>query len=96
MPELPDVAMMHRYFKSTSLHQVVDEVDVRDEYVLKRTTPLELASTLRGRRFVSTARHGKNLLAELDEGPWLRLHFGMTGNLCYFKTGGTTRSTIAS
>ncbi len=85
MPELPDVAMMRRYLQATSLHQEVGEVEVRDSYVLKDVSPDELRDALTGRSFGGTTRHGKNLLVELDEGPWLRLHFGMTGNLKYFR-----------
>ena len=35
MPELPDVESFRRYFDATSLHQRIDDVDVRNAYVLK-------------------------------------------------------------
>ncbi|MGD2175794.1 MAG: DNA-formamidopyrimidine glycosylase family protein [Candidatus Brocadiaceae bacterium] len=85
MPELPDVAMVKRYLDATGLHQEVTEVEVRDDYVLKGVSPDRLADAARGSQFCSSTRHGKNLLVELTGGPWLRLHFGMTGNLKYFK-----------
>lgn len=47
--------------------------------------PRKLQANARGRQFESTMRHGKYLLARLDDGPWLTLHFGMTGRLKYFK-----------
>jgi formamidopyrimidine-DNA glycosylase len=87
MPELPDLMMLERYFDATSLHQAVERVHVSNDYVLKGTTPQGLGGALKGRRFESTLRHGKNLLIETDGPSWLRLHFGMTGNLRYLKAG---------
>jgi formamidopyrimidine-DNA glycosylase len=40
-----------------------------------------LKRRLEGRKFESTRRHGKHLFVELDEGPWLLLHFGKKGQL---------------
>jgi formamidopyrimidine-DNA glycosylase len=85
MPELPDVEIFKRYLDATSLHQRVDAVEVRNAYVLKGTSPRELARELKGRRFESSRRHGKHLFVRADGKIWLRLHFGMTGSLQYFK-----------
>ena len=85
MPELPDVEMFKRYLDATSLHQRIDDVDVRNAYILKNVTARELARGLKGRRFESTRRHGKHLFVRADRKLWLRLHFGMTGSLEYFK-----------
>jgi formamidopyrimidine-DNA glycosylase len=60
-------------------------VDVRSAYVLKGVSARELARRLKGRRFESSCRHGKHLFARADRDFWLRLHFGMTGSLQYFK-----------
>ncbi len=89
MPELPDVAVLKRYLDATALHNEIADVDVRDDYVLKGVSARKLADALKGRRFESTLRHGKNLLVETDGENWLRLHFGMTGNLNYHKKGGS-------
>ncbi len=62
MPELPEVEIFKRYLDATSLHQRIDDVDVRNTYILKEISARELAREL-----------------------WLRLHFGMTGSLQYFK-----------
>src|SRR5438132_1406060 len=35
--------------------------------------------------FESSRRHGKHLFVRTDGDLWLRLHFGMTGSLRYFK-----------
>jgi formamidopyrimidine-DNA glycosylase len=85
MPELPDVETFKRYLDATSLHQRIEDVDVRKTYVLKETSPRELTRKLKGRRFESSRRHGKHLFVRADEDVWLRLHFGMTGSLQYFK-----------
>jgi formamidopyrimidine-DNA glycosylase len=85
MPELPDVEIFKRYLDATSLHQRIDDVDVRNAYVLKQTSVRELARELKGRRFESSRRHGKHLFVRADDKLWLRLHFGMTGSLEYFK-----------
>ena len=85
MPELPDVEIFKRYLDATSLHQRISDVDVRNAYILKDVTARELARGLKGRRFESSRRHGKHLFVRVDGEVWLRLHFGMTGSLEYFK-----------
>jgi formamidopyrimidine-DNA glycosylase len=85
MPELPEVEIFKRYFNATSLNQRIDDVDVRNTYILKETSARELARGLKGRRFESSRRHGKHLFVRADGELWLRLHFGMTGSLQYFK-----------
>jgi formamidopyrimidine-DNA glycosylase len=85
MPELPEVETFKRYLDATSLHQRIDDVDVRNTYVLKETSARELARGLKGRRFESSRRHGKHLFVRADAELWVRLHFGMTGSLQYFK-----------
>jgi formamidopyrimidine-DNA glycosylase len=85
MPELPEVEIFKRYLDATSLHHRIDDIDVRNTYVLKETSARELARGLKGRRFESSRRHGKHLFVRADGKLWLRLHFGMTGSLQYFK-----------
>ena len=85
MPELPDVETFKRYLDATSLHQRISGVDVESAYVLKGVSGRELAYRLKGRRFESSRRHGKHLFVRADGELWLRLHFGMTGSLQYFK-----------
>jgi formamidopyrimidine-DNA glycosylase len=85
MPELPEVESFKRYLDATSLHQRITGVDVRSAYVLKGVSGRELARRLKGRSFESSRRHGKHLFVRTDDNLWLRLHFGMTGSLQYFK-----------
>jgi formamidopyrimidine-DNA glycosylase len=81
MPELPEVETFKRKLDSTSLHQRITNVDVRDAYVLKFVSVRELARRLKGRRFENSYRHGKHLFVRAGDELWLRLHFGMTGSL---------------
>src|SRR5215217_3969875 len=85
MPELPDVEVFKRYLNAISLHQKIESVEVRNSKILGIVSASKLQSTLKGRMFESTRRHGKNLFVELDDGGWLLMHFGMTGRLKYFK-----------
>src|SRR3984893_16257442 len=85
MPELPDVEIFKRYLDATSLHQRISGVDVRSAYVLKGVSARELERRLKGRCFESSRRHGKHLFVRTNGNLWLRLHFGMTGSLRYFK-----------
>src|ERR1041384_5871282 len=85
MPELPEVEAFKRYLDKTSLHHRIDDVDVRNRYVLKNISEGQLARELKGRRFQSSRRHGKHLFVRTNNKLWLRLHFGMTGSLEYSK-----------
>ena len=99
MPELPDVETFKRYVDSTSLHQRIERVIVRNRRILRALSPNRLARSLAGRQFQMTSRHGKFLFIDLatvsrtgkrraktvSERPAvLVLHFGMTGFLSYF------------
>jgi formamidopyrimidine-DNA glycosylase len=93
MPELPEVETFKRYLDSTSLHQRIIGIEVRDAYILKRVSPRELARRLKGRRFENSHRHGKHLFVRAGDELWLRLHFGMTGWLQYLKRDEETPTT---
>ncbi len=88
MPELPDVENYGRYFREHALGQVIENVGVSDKRVLRKLPPARLRRRVTGRCFVEVRRHGKHLLARLDDGGWVTLHFGMTGSLAYFKGDG--------
>jgi len=89
MPELPSVELFRRHVEDTSLHQPVARVDVMDEYILDETTPEQLEDALTGRCFNDTRRHGKYLFISAG-GPWLAMHFGMTGRPVYLHGGDET------
>lgn len=85
MPELPDVEIFRRYLSSTALHQKIDSVNVLESSILKGVSASKLKKTLEREQFLSAERYGKNLFVETSFRYWLRLHFGMTGFLEYFK-----------
>ena len=86
MPELPEVEGYARYFARHALRQRIARVDIRDERVLA-VRPEQLVRVLRGREFTRVRRHGKHLFAEAGA-QWLHLHFGMTGDLAYYRDAG--------
>lgn len=84
MPELPDVEVFRRYLNATSLHQEIQAVEIRTEQILEGTSLRKLKYGLKDHSFHSTDRHGKYLFVTLND-QILVLHFGMTGNLKYYK-----------
>lgn len=85
MPELPEVEIFRQYLVATSLKKPIVEVEVRAGHELKRISGKALARRLQGCLIKGAERHGKHLLAQLDDGAHLTLHFGMTGFLRYHK-----------
>ncbi|HUP60416.1 MAG TPA: DNA-formamidopyrimidine glycosylase family protein [Thermoanaerobaculia bacterium] len=95
MPELPEVETYKRYFAKHALHQRIARVDVRDERILADIRKETFAGRLKGREFTETLRHGKHLFCRVTGQPgnratapaptWLHLHFGMTGDLAYYR-----------
>lgn len=87
MPELPEVESYRRYFARYALQRPIRAVTVQDRGVLASgTTTGSLKKALEGRQFEEVMRHGKNLFVRISEDGWLRIHFGMTGDLARFKT----------
>jgi formamidopyrimidine-DNA glycosylase len=86
VPELPDVEVLKQYLDATSLHQDIKAVEVRDSRILEDISGERLKTGFKGHSFDSTRRHGKYLFAELSDSCWLVLHFGMSGDLKYFKS----------
>jgi formamidopyrimidine-DNA glycosylase len=81
MPELPDVGIFRRRLEDAAAGRRATDVKVIDDRLLNGISAREL-ERLVGRRIRSTERHGKHLIAELDDGSALVLHFGMTGTRC--------------
>jgi formamidopyrimidine-DNA glycosylase len=84
MPELPEVEIFTRYFARHALDQQIERVHVRDERILADIRKETFARKLKGRSFIGVRRHGKHLFADAG-GLWLHLHFGMTGDLAYYR-----------
>lgn len=88
MPELPEVESYRRYFERYAMRRPVRGVSVADAGVLAPgTTAAALRRALMGKRFTSVRRHGKNLFVEISGDGFLRIHFGMTGDLAAFRDG---------
>jgi formamidopyrimidine-DNA glycosylase len=85
MPELPDVEVFKQYLDKTSLNQRIEKVQILAPEILRGITVEGLRKSLEGHVFDSSKRHGKYLFVNLDRGPSLVLHFGMTGFLAYYK-----------
>ena len=85
MPELPEVETYTRYFAQHALHQRIARVDVRDERILADIRKETFVRRLRRREFSEVRRHGKHLFARAAKDTWLHLHFGMTGDLAYYR-----------
>jgi formamidopyrimidine-DNA glycosylase len=85
MPELPDVEIYKRYMDSKSLKHKIKSTEIKETKVLEGVSKKKLQDLIKDKSFQKTKRIGKNLLAMLDNNLWLRLHFGMTGYLEYYK-----------
>ncbi len=81
MPELPEVEVTRRRLAPILIGRTIASVETtRDSYFFL-TKPEALKRRLAGRTVTALNRHGKYLLAELDDGHRLLLHLGMTGQL---------------
>jgi len=85
MPELPDVENFKRYVDATALYHDIAETAVTAPEMLNNIDLRKLQQGLKGHHFEKTRRHGKLLFIELDDGHTLVLHFGMTGEIRYYK-----------
>lgn len=87
MPELPEVETARRAVVKAARGRIIRKVlTVDDTIVYDGVTPAEVAKALNRRAFADMHRHGKQLWVELDRGPALLVHFGMTGWLHVYKT----------
>src|SRR3954454_3322698 len=84
MPELPEVEEYGRYFTRHALNRTIKRVDVRDERILGIVRKDAFMRRLRGRAFTHVRRHGKHLFVQAGTA-WLHLHFGMTGDLAFYR-----------
>ncbi|MFF7155135.1 DNA-formamidopyrimidine glycosylase family protein [Streptomyces sp. NPDC008139] len=81
MPELPDVEGFRRTLDSCGRGRQIKKVEVADAGVLRGVSAPRFARALEGRRFVAVERRGKWLIARVEGGAVVLLHFGMTGQL---------------
>lgn len=85
MPELPEVETYRRYLEGTIFHQKITDFEVDDPKKLLLIPQDEFVSGIKGRQIIGSKRVGKNLFLELDNRTWLYMHFGMSGDVHYYK-----------
>ena len=81
MPELPEVEVTRRRIESQLVGRRIRAVRTTADSHLFLTPPGVLRRALRGRTTTALRRHGKYLIATLDDGRRLVIHLGMTGQL---------------
>jgi formamidopyrimidine-DNA glycosylase len=81
MPELPEVEITRQQISPKMVGRTIRSVRTTKPSYFFLTPPKELERRLTGRRIESLARHGKYLIAVLDDTSRLFLHLGMTGQL---------------
>lgn len=81
MPELPDVEIFRRRLERGVGRRRIIDAKVKDARLLRGISARECERHLGGHYIRETQRHGKYLIAKLDDGIAFVLHFGMTGTL---------------
>ena len=81
MPELPEVEVTRRAVAPSIIGRRIARVRTTAPSYFFLTPPARLKRALTGRKVVELARHGKYLVALLDDDTRLLLHLGMTGQL---------------
>jgi formamidopyrimidine-DNA glycosylase len=80
MPELPEVETVVRDLRPVLVGQRIEAVRAGRKR-LRKAWSKKWADRLAGCRFEAVRRRGKWIVAELDSGPLLIFHLGMTGQL---------------
>jgi formamidopyrimidine-DNA glycosylase len=81
MPELPEVEVTRRAVAPHLIGRRIVRVRTTQPSYFFLTPPARLRMALAGRTALKLDRHGKYLIASLDNGTRLLLHLGMTGQL---------------
>jgi formamidopyrimidine-DNA glycosylase len=81
MPELPEVEVTRRRISKLLVGREIAAVVTTKPSYFFLTSPRKLKQELVGRTVKKLERHGKYLLARLDDASTLLLHLGMTGQL---------------
>lgn len=64
MPELPDVELFKKYLDSTSLHQTISRVDIKNESIVKCKSE-SLINILENNSFEESFRYRKYLFIKI-------------------------------
>ena len=89
MPELPEIETIRRDLAPQLMGRTITAVCIHPgaERLAVTDPPRTLERRLRGRRIEALERHGKYLLARLDDGRTWVLHLRMTGSLTLAERG---------
>ncbi|MBC3539047.1 DNA-formamidopyrimidine glycosylase [Rufibacter sediminis] len=90
MPELPEVETYRRFIDETSLYLPIADVDVQDPKRQLTVDLDEFRRTLRGDQFTGTQRVGKQLFLLTAKGTVVTMHFGMTGDVAFYRDDADT------
>jgi formamidopyrimidine-DNA glycosylase len=89
MPELPEVETVRRGLQPVMEGARIVSVETRRPD-LRFPFPLDFANRLSGRRIISLGRRAKYLTAEIEGGPLLICHLGMSGSFRIEADGGAS------
>jgi formamidopyrimidine-DNA glycosylase len=81
MPELPEVEQARRFLEMNALNHPIRSVEILDGGVIQEIGVKEFQRELTGRTMTTAGRRGKQMFIGLDDGPFLTIHLGMTGDL---------------
>lgn len=81
MPELPEIEVTRRRIEGLLVGRRISRVLTTPKSYFFLTDPKRLEKRLVGREITRLDRHGKYLVAALDDGKRLVLHLGMSGQL---------------
>jgi len=81
MPELPEVETTRRQIEPVLVGRRIRKLETTKDSYFFLTRAKTLRAALDGRTALRLDRHGKYLVAALDDGARLLLHLGMTGQL---------------
>lgn len=80
MPELPEVEITRRHLEAAMVGRVILDATIGHPRTARfNASPAEVESRLSGRLVGSLGRHGKFLVAGLDDGYTMIAHLGMSG-----------------
>lgn len=89
MPEIPDLEVIKDFLNERIVGREIVRVDVPKPWIVRSIAADDFAADVRGRRFGTIIRKGKDLLFPLDSDRLLVINMMLTGHLQY--TGGDTK-----
>jgi len=88
LPELPEVEITRRHLATALDGHTLTGVQVRHDRTARyNASPAEVESRLSLRRIENLGRHGKFLVADLDDGQVMVAHLGMSGRFTISNPG---------